>query len=149
MVGASLCEVNRRHDAASRANTQPEPLRFNSSRFYRPGDRTVRDDGNVTDPQEPADASVLANLPRRRPQRRSPKRDPGPGPGPASAGAEPRRARSAPQGYEADAARGPVEPPSGPDLIGAVVEGVGDLAHIGLDAGRQILRSVLRRLPLP
>ncbi|HEU0316732.1 MAG TPA: hypothetical protein VFR49_05345, partial [Solirubrobacteraceae bacterium] len=54
---------------------------------------------------------------------------------------------AAAQGFEPGSARGSVEPPSRADLVGSVVQGAGDIVHVGLDVGRHILRSVLGRLP--
>ncbi len=54
---------------------------------------------------------------------------------------------AAAQGFEAGTAPGSVEPPSRADLVGSVVQGAGEIVHVGLDVGRHILRSVLGRLP--
>ncbi|HUN77978.1 MAG TPA: hypothetical protein VMU32_03575 [Solirubrobacteraceae bacterium] len=40
----------------------------------------------------------------------------------------------------------PVAPPTGPELAGAVVELVGDLAQAGLAGGGRLLRDALDRL---
>jgi hypothetical protein len=121
----------------------------------------VRDDGRVKQPSEPEIGGVLSGLPTTRPQRRSPKRatttaaaavepravrrrSPSPtlGAGGAAAGSPPMAA----QGFEPDGAPASVEPPSRADLLGSVVGGAGELAHVGLDVGRHVLRSVLGRL---
>jgi hypothetical protein len=159
-------------------------------------------------------AGVLANLPRARPQRDTPRRaaareraaapDPGPpaavesGEAPAgSAGAAPsaprgggaasgagkragaakrrstaaggkgragakprakpttRRARRPleepvpRQGFASDdeRARGPVQPPGGPELLASAAEIVGELAKAGVGAGERLVRDLLSRLP--
>jgi len=53
------------------------------------------------------------------------------------------------QGYEAEGEVEPgvpVAPPTGPELAGAVVELVGDLAQAGLAGGGRLLRDALDRL---
>jgi hypothetical protein len=45
--------------------------------------------------------------------------------------------------------QGPVDPPSGAEMIEAAVQGAGELAQIGLTLGGQLLRSAIRRLPRP
>jgi hypothetical protein len=145
----------------------------------------------------PADsASVLANLPRTRPQRSSARRAAAresagaaavselaaQSAGARSAGAAPRakgahasrtkavratpakRRKAGPsrrtaasarageavprQGYEseADRARGPVQPPGGPELVASAVEIVGELAKSGLATGERLLKDVFSRI---
>jgi hypothetical protein len=68
----------------------------------------------------------------------------------ARGGGRPReQAPLAAQGFEPDTASGPVEPPSRTDVLGSIVEGAGDLARVGLELTRQLLRAVLGRLPGP
>jgi hypothetical protein len=121
----------------------------------------VRDDGLVKQPDEPETGGVLSSLPTTRPQRRSPKRAATPAAGRVEARPVRRRSPSpalgaggpaesppmAAQGFEPNGAPASVEPPSRADLLGSVVGGAGELAHVGLDLGRHVLRSVLGRLP--
>jgi hypothetical protein len=58
-----------------------------------------------------------------------------------------RRAPLASQGF--NVARGTVDPPSRTALLGSVVSGAGEIAEIGLTAGRHVLRSIYGRLPHP
>jgi hypothetical protein len=53
-----------------------------------------------------------------------------------------------PQGYEADSdlTGTPVSPPSGPEVLGALAELAGELAHNGIAAGGRLLRNTLSRL---
>jgi hypothetical protein len=116
----------------------------------------------MTEPNKPAaGGGVLSSLPSTRPQRRSPKR--GPAAPTAAAAARRNRPRSAgqtkavppptprasiaAQGF--NAAHGAVDPPSRTDLLGSVVSGAGEIAEIGLAAGRHVLRSIYGRLPRP
>ncbi|MGI8801999.1 MAG: hypothetical protein ACR2KV_07475 [Solirubrobacteraceae bacterium] len=119
----------------------------------------------MSEPDDPPPGGVLAGLPTTRPQRRSPKRagrpagDETPPPTKPRPRAKPRSKPKpkppaagrteavATQGFEADNARGAVEPPTRADLLGSVAEGAGELAHVGLAIGRHILRSVIGRLP--
>jgi hypothetical protein len=72
----------------------------------------------------------------------------GPPSGPAAGQSRPEsRSVAAAQGFEPGTARGSVEPPSRSDLVGSVVQGAGEIVHVGLDVGRLLLRSVLSRLP--
>jgi hypothetical protein len=117
------------------------------------------------DTNKDAQNGVLQSLPAARPQRRSPKRDRASSPRASRPSAPPRRPRTAStarkrtqrrqprpvakQGYEVEDGRGPVEPPSGAEILAAAVEAAGELAEIGLTLGERLLRSVARRLPKP
>ncbi len=56
------------------------------------------------------------------------------------------RSLPAAQGFNA---RATVDPPSRTDLLGSVLSGAGEIAEIGLSAGRHVLRSIYGRLPRP
>jgi hypothetical protein len=122
----------------------------------------------MTEPEIPAPAGVLSSLPTSRPQRRSPKRDQAAPARASRAQARPAAPRTRPpratrparptvaeapkltspiaaQGYAA--ASGAVEPPSRTALVGSVLGGAGELAGIGVAAGRHVLRSLYGRLP--
>ena len=122
---------------------------------------------------EPTPPEVLSSLPRTRPQRRSPRRAPAGQTGSAATGhakpaarakraakpGTPRPKTATPRPKTTPAARpkppfraepqGPVDPPSGAEMIEAAVQGAGELAQIGLTLGGQLLRSAIRRLPRP
>ncbi len=70
-----------------------------------------------------------------------------PAAGPSRPEPPPVAVAAAAQGFEAGTAHGTVAPPTRADLVGSVVHGAGDIVHVGLDVGRLLLRSVLRRLP--
>jgi hypothetical protein len=120
---------------------------------------------------------VLANLPRTRPQRSTPRRaasrtssDGAPRanrarpPRPARRSADPGepRARSAArtkpaaaatrapvQGFECEAeARGSVQPPGAVELVSSLAEVVGELAKAGATRSERLLRDLASRLPL-
>ncbi len=110
---------------------------------------------------------VLSSLPHTRPQRRSAKRDAArkgaakPRSGlaksksrPVSAATpSPRRAPTTrPQAvsppFRAEP-QGPVTPPSGSEILGAALETAGELAQIGVNVSKGLLRSVASRLPRP
>lgn len=124
-----------------------------------------------------ASEGVLANLPRTRPQRSSARREDArraaaratpENKQPARAGAarkqttakqRPPKAKStakrlqdpAPrQGFESasDPVSGPVQPPSGVDLLASAAELAGELTKTGLAAGGRLLKDILSRLPL-
>jgi hypothetical protein len=122
--------------------------------------------------RSPAPPAVSAAATRRSPAtstaattRRSPQRSPAPTatattrrgrarptsridtPPPAAVPAPGRRAPLASQGF--NVARGTVDPPSRTALLGSVVSGAGEIAEIGLTAGRHVLRSIYGRLPHP
>jgi hypothetical protein len=119
------------------------------------------------------DHGVLANLPRTRPQRATPRRAAARGAGASSGSglrrvrAEPARelarsrARSAPataprsklapvQGYESDseAATGSVAPPGAIELLASAAELVGELTKTGLSRSERLIRDLVSRLPL-
>ncbi len=100
-----------------------------------------------------ARSSVLAGLPRARPQRASARRD-------AARAARARAPKldaearaieeSVPrQGYEvpADQLRGSVEPPGGGELLASVGELASELARSGISAGVRVLKDLFARLP--
>jgi hypothetical protein len=106
--------------------------------------------------EEPAEErrSVLAELPRTRPQRTSSRRKTAR----TQATAPKTKAKAAPpppstprQGYEAEQeiAGTPVAPPSGTELVGAVAELAGELAQTGIAAGGRLLKGALSRLTRP
>lgn len=63
----------------------------------------------------------------------------------ATAAAQPPTPR---QGYEPDSdlVGAPVSPPSGTEVVGALAELAGELAHTGIAAGGRLLRGALSRL---
>ncbi len=44
-------------------------------------------------------------------------------------------------------ARGPIEPPSGSEILQTAVQAAGDIAHVGLLIGREALKAARSRLP--
>lgn len=58
------------------------------------------------------------------------------------------KATTPPQGYEADGdlTGTPVAPPSGTEVLGALAELAGELAHTGITAGGRLLRGAFSRL---
>ncbi len=139
----------------------------------RVGDVNASDGASGTDQQ-----GVLANLPRTRPQRSTPRRAAARGnakaAGPAPAGeraarsAAPARgrtragsatrAKSAPSGQQAapvqgfecesEAATGSVQPPGAVELLASAAEGVSELAKAGLSRSERLLKDLASRLPL-
>ncbi len=122
-------------------------------------------DSNGRPRDAPETASVLANLPRTRPQRSTARRTAARAATvksmPTRKATKKPRTRStkstAPspeavpmQGFESehDRARGPVHPPGGAELITSAAEVFGELAKSGLSAGERLLKDVLSRLPL-
>ena len=135
-------------------------------------DAKASDDGSSASRNE---EGVLANLPRTRPQRSSPRRAaaraaPSPkgtsarrsaAPPPKKAGTA-RRSASAPrrapapvqdtaprQGFEceADTASGPVQPPGGVELVASAAEILAELAKGGLSRSERLLKDLVSRLP--
>jgi hypothetical protein len=112
-------------------------------------------------------AGVLANLPRTRPQRSSPRRAAARARKPPAETASPKRAprakasraktaartAAAPaprQGFECEGERPSrtVHPPGGAELVASVGEIVGELTKAGLSASERLIRDALSRLPL-
>jgi hypothetical protein len=133
----------------------------------------VGHDVRMTDDDE-REAGVLAGLPASRPQRRSRRRNDVAGappatpratsakrtPAPSAATPEPRA--GSPRRLSAPAQprntppqpRPPRRPPepepvAGGGLVGTAVQAAGEIAQMGLTAGRQIVRGALSRLPKP
>ncbi|HTW42048.1 MAG TPA: hypothetical protein VMD79_07015 [Solirubrobacteraceae bacterium] len=133
-------------------------------------------DESVQPPSGTADAaSVLAKLPRTRPQRASARRvaarahksPPQPATGAPAATSAPAagrrssraagsraadsRATAAPaprQGFESESERGrTVHPPGGAELVASAAEIVGELAKAGVSAGERLLKDAFSRLP--
>jgi hypothetical protein len=127
----------------------------------------MRDDcACMTAPGDNGEPSVLAKLPRARPQRPSArraaarkaaadsdaratqaaaKRTP-----PRTAAAAPREPPAPRQGYETEDTIEPgvaVQPPSGTELATSAAELIGELAQAGLETGGRLLRDALGRLP--
>jgi hypothetical protein len=108
------------------------------------------------------DREVLSSLPRRRPERRSAKRDapkvvqakpgpkgkakPKPRAKPAPRPAPPRNVP--PAGYAVPKTGSPVSA-GGTELVGTAVQAVGELASLGRSLGSRALREALGRLPKP
>jgi hypothetical protein len=133
-------------------------------------------DHNASDGASAAnEQGVLANLPRRRPQRATPRRAAardGGGAAPAAtrarkrssaprqtararmgAGAKstPRRQRAAPvQGFEceSEAASGSVQPPGAVELLASAAEIVSELAKSGASRSERLVKDLISRLPL-
>jgi hypothetical protein len=125
--------------------------------------------------REPAPREVLSSLPHTRPQRRSPRRAPAGQTGSATTGHARPDAKSTPRSKPAATpaagarpaskpaagakpaakppfraeSQGPVDPPSGAEILEAAMQGAGELAHIGLTLSGQLLRSAIKRLPRP
>lgn len=125
----------------------------------------------VSDADQP-EPGVLGSLPKTRPQRasarrtaaRSPAKKDTPraeaekpkapkakakrSPRKPKTPAEPPRPVAPRQGFEADGdfATGPVEPPSGTDIAGSVVDLLGELAQSGLSSGGRLVKDALTRL---
>jgi hypothetical protein len=117
----------------------------------------------MTDEDKP---EILAGLPRTRPQRRSSKRAVAARPNGGSSGApkpstprrppprparrsEPLRQPKQPAGTPpAPPIRRPA-PPSGPEIIGTLVQAAVELAEIGVSAATRALRNTLGRIPRP
>jgi len=118
----------------------------------------------------PDAASVLAKLPRTRPQRASARRvaarahksssEPAtsapattnaPAKGRRSSRAAGSRATAAPaprQGFESEGERGrTVHPPGGAELVASAAEIVGELAKAGVSTGERLLKDAFSRLP--
>ena len=106
------------------------------------------------------DREVLSSLPRRRPERRSAKRD-----APKVVQAKPRpkakakpRAKPSPKaapprqvppaGYAVPKTSSPVSA-GGTELVGTAVQALGELANLGDSVGGRALREALGRLPKP
>jgi hypothetical protein len=135
-------------------------------------------DLNASDGAPPTnDQGVLANLPRTRPQRSTPRRtasrdnDRAAGPAPAgarargSAASAKRRARAgsatrakatsrrqqaAPvQGFEceSEAATGSVQPPGAVELLASAAEVVSELTKAGVSRSERLLKDLVSRLP--
>src|SRR3954451_5817012 len=108
------------------------------------------------------DREVLSSLPRRRPERRSAKRDapkvvqakPGPRtepkrtrrPEPAPKAAAPRNVP--PAGYAVPKTSSPVSA-GGTELVGTAVQAVGERGSLGRSMGNRARREALGRLPKP
>jgi hypothetical protein len=136
-------------------------------------------DLNASDGASPSnEQGVLANLPRTRPQRSTPRRTaarsrakaarPAPakaadrsGRAPASGqstAGSPRRAKAAPrrqpgapvQGFEceSEAATGSVQPPGAVELLASAAEVVSELGKAGLSRSERLLKDLVSRLPL-
>ncbi|MFN8203055.1 MAG: hypothetical protein U0S48_10845 [Solirubrobacteraceae bacterium] len=60
--------------------------------------------------------------------------------------AEPSRPAASPP---PESARGPVEPPTGGEILHSAVQAATDLAAVGIAVGREAAKAVLRRLPRP
>ncbi len=95
-----------------------------------------------------AGPTILAGLPRVRPQHTSPRR--------AAARAARSRGSARPseqpvprQGFESDPGRmnGPVQPPGGAELAVSLGELAGELAKVGVTTGARLLKDILSRLP--
>jgi hypothetical protein len=119
------------------------------------------------DPRAPASAggpSVLAGLPRTRPQRVSARRAASRAAKPSTAPPRHTKERQpAPsrvtglvigepvprQGFEAepDSLAGPVQPPGGTELVASAAELAGELAKAGVATGARMLKDFLSRLP--
>jgi hypothetical protein len=123
-----------------------------------------RSDGSVS-PTETADSGAGQAGAGRRAAARSATGKPGGRTGErprtsARVGASTRRQTSAPrrrissqdaaprQGFECDAASGPVQPPGAAELVASAAEIVGELAKAGLSTGERLLKDVVSRLPL-
>jgi hypothetical protein len=102
--------------------------------------------------------SVLANLPRARPQRSTPRRTAarkargGASAAEGEAAAAPERPAAREtiprQGFECegDGTRGSIQPPGASELVASAVEMVGELAKAGASRGERLLKDVLSRL---
>ena len=95
-----------------------------------------------------AGPTILAGLPRVRPQHASPRR----------AAARAARSRGSAhlgeqpvprQGFESDPGRmnGPIQPPGGAELAVSLGELAGELAKVGVATGARLLKDILSRLP--
>jgi hypothetical protein len=110
-----------------------------------------------------ASQGVLANLPRTRPQRSSPRRAAA---REAQTAAPKRRAAGTPkpaihsqpvqepvpsQGFESpgEGTSGSVQPPGGAELVASSAELIGELAKASVSRGERLLKDALSRLPLP
>jgi hypothetical protein len=129
-------------------------------------------------PNSNNDHGVLANLPRTRPQRSTPRRAAARGASSQRAAGAPRattstparkrargerartaarpapatsRAKRAPvQGYESqsETASGSVQPPGAVELLASAAELVGELTKSGFSRGERLLKDIASRLPL-
>lgn len=144
------------HPPASKRRS-PKTDRGGARAGQRSGAKANRRSSSKADPHSAAakertgavaGSTILAGLPRVRPQSASPRR--------AAARAARSRGSAHPteqpvprQGFESDPERmnGPVQPPGGAELAASLGELAGELAKVGVATGARLLKDVLSRLP--
>lgn len=110
--------------------------------------------GDLRDPASAEGPSILAGLPRTRPQRASARRAAARSTGPRKV-TRARVSRSQTveepvplQGYEpeGDSLHRPIQPPGGAELIASVAELAGELTKAGVSTGARVLKDFLSRV---
>ena len=133
----------RRETARKRAGTgprkqEPSKPKTSTARAQRATPSPAARRSDATPPASQPEATPTAPRPKAASQTK---------PKPRSRRA-PVKPPTPPQGYEADSelTGSPVSPPSGTEVVGALAELAGELAHTSITAGGRLLRSALGRL---